>query len=90
MADMDIIELSDLDFSGGGDFDQKKTTNFGGGLEFLMNDKIKDGMKPSSDIDLEDLNNLENELNNLADEMPNNDSSFRPKSDLFNTQGSLF
>jgi hypothetical protein len=90
MADMDIIELSDLDFSGGGDFDQKKTTNFGGGLEFLMNDKIKDGMKPSSDIDLEDLNNLENELNNLADEMPNNDSSFRPKSDLFNSPGSLF
>jgi hypothetical protein len=73
----DIIEISDLD-SG---FDMKRSsTNFGGGIELLMNDKIKDsGMKPTSDIDLDDLNNLENELNGLVDDIP----SYKAKSDLF-------
>ena len=47
-----------------------------------MNDKIKDGAsKMSSDINLDDLENLENELNGLVDEPAS--SSFRPKSDLF-------
>jgi hypothetical protein len=65
----DIIELSELDFNdnfGGGNDDwNKKSSNFGGGLEFLMNDKVKESSKPTSDIDLDDLNNLENELNNF-------------------------
>ena len=38
----DIIEISELDLNNNNDFKQTKTTNFGGGLEFLMNDKIKD------------------------------------------------
>ena len=41
-------------------------TNFGGGIELLMNDKKSDARGPTSDIDIEDLNNLENELNDLA------------------------
>jgi hypothetical protein len=86
----DFIEISELNFDD--DFDSNsgsnnfgsKTTNFGGGIELLMNDKIKDGAsKMSSDINLDDLDNLENELNGLVDEPAS--SSFRPKSDLFST-----
>jgi len=81
----DIIELSELELNDslGGSWSSgsKQSSNFGGGLEFLMNDKVKDGNKPSSDINLEDLNNLENELNELVDDIPIN--SFKARSDLF-------
>ena len=81
MADiMDITELEFTDDNFGGGF-ETKSSNFGGGLELLMNDKIKEGRKPTSDIELDDLNNLENELNGLVDDMPS--SSFKPKSDMF-------
>ena len=83
----DFIELSELDFNDNS-FSQKKT-NFGGGLELLMNDKIKEGNKPTSDIDLEDLNNLENELNNLVDDVPVGES-FNPKSDFFSNPSGSF
>jgi hypothetical protein len=92
----DIIEISELDFNDnlgsldlGGKWDnQKSSTNFGGGLELLMNDKIKDGgNRPTSDINLEDLNHLENELNDLVDDMP---GSFKSKSDLFGANSSTF
>ena len=87
----DIIELSELDFNnhfGGGNEDwSKKSSNFGGGLEFLMNDKVKE-TKATSDIDLEDLNNLENELNNLVDDYPN--TSFKPNSEMFYDPGSMY
>ena len=72
------MELTELDFD---DNSYGKSTNFGGGLELLMNDKIKESNKPSSDIELDDLNNLENELNDLVDDIPS--SSFKPKSDFF-------
>ena len=80
----DIIEISELDMNDnlGGNWDApKKTTNFGGGLEFLMNDKVKESNRQFSDINLEDLNNLENELNDLVDDVPAN--NFKAKSDLF-------
>ena len=89
-----IIEISDLDLNDGlsGSWNApKQSTNFGGGLEFLMNDKVKEGNKPNSDINLEDLNNLENELNDLVDELPGSSSgsgfgsSFKSKSDLFSS-----
>lgn len=80
MAEMDITELEFTDDNFGGGF-ETKSSNFGGGLELLMNDKIKEGKKPTSDIELDDLNTLENELNDLVDEMPS--SSFKPKSDMF-------
>ena len=83
----EIIEISSIDLNDGFDsgFSKQKSSNFGGGLEFLMNDKVKESSKPSSDIDLADLTNLENELNDLS-ESGNSDtfSSFRPKTDLFN------
>jgi hypothetical protein len=46
-----------------------------------MNDKMRESSRPTSDIDLEDLNKLENELNDLVEDIPS--SSFAPKSDLF-------
>jgi hypothetical protein len=67
--DNDIIDIS-LDFENldsGSSWNQKKT-NFGSGIELLMNEKKIDSSGPTSDIDIEDLNNLENELNNLANE----------------------
>jgi hypothetical protein len=89
----DFIEISELNFDDDFDSNSKsnfssKSTNFGGGIELLMNDKIKDGgNKMSSDINLDDLDNLENELNGLVDE-PSGGSSFRPKSDMFGTTDS--
>jgi len=78
---MDIIEISDLELDSNDNWG--KSSNFGGGLELLMNDKIKDSKKPSSDINLDDLNNLENELNDLVDGDIDSGSSYKPKSDLF-------
>lgn len=66
---IEITEINDSDFGGGsgGGGSGSKGVNFGGGLEFLMNDKIKSGKKTAS-ADLDDLDNLEFELNNLSDE----------------------
>ena len=78
---IDLGNLSDLDnnsFSnkssrgggGGGGSSGTKSVNFGGGLELLMNDKLKTGNKNGGigdNIDLDDLNELEDELNDLSD-----------------------
>jgi hypothetical protein len=77
----DLMEITELDlndnFGSGG-----RSSNFGGGLELLMNDKVRESSRPTSDIDLEDLNKLENELNDLVDDYPQA-TSFAPKSDFF-------
>ena len=80
MLDITELDFNDNDFGNNNGFG--KSSNFGGGLELLMNDKIKESSRPQSDIDLDDLNNLENELNDLVDDVPS--SSFKPKSDFFN------
>ena len=77
----DIMEITELNFDDDNFGSSSSSSSFGGGLELLMNGKIKDSKKPTSDIDLNDLNNLENELNNLVDDIPT--SSFKPKSDMF-------
>ena len=89
----DIIEISDLDdhFQLNQDSKKIKTSNFGGGIELLMNDKIKDNSgsnSRSNDIDLEDLNNLENELNNLVDDDVQN--SFLPSSSSYQSKSNMF
>jgi len=83
----DIIEISELDLDNNNHFKEikPKTSNFGGGLELLMNDRIKD-TKSTSEIDLDDLNNLENELNELAEDIPT--QTFKSKSDIFNLNSS--
>jgi hypothetical protein len=83
----DIIEISELDLNDDNFRPTRMSSgvgNFGGGLELLMNDKVKDNNKPTSDIDLEDLNNLENELNELSEELPS--QTFKAKSDIFSGQ----
>jgi len=75
----DFMDITELDLNDG-DFG-RSSSNFGGGLELLMNDKVRESSRPTSDIDLEDLNKLENELNDLVDDIPS--SGFAPKSDLF-------
>ncbi len=54
-----------------------KSVNFGGGLEFLMNDKVKKNStsQPTSDIDMNDLDDLENDLNELTDDLDNNSNT---------------
>jgi hypothetical protein len=67
----DIIEISELNFDNLNDSHGSSKSNFGGGLELLMNDskKIsKSGGGSSSNIDVDDLNDLEKELNSLVDD----------------------
>jgi hypothetical protein len=75
----DLMEITELDLNDG-DFG-RSSSNFGGGLELLMNDKVREGSRPTSDINLDDLNKLENELNDLVDDIPS--TGFAPRSDLF-------
>ena len=71
--DSEIIDISTLDFDNLEDLDSNelKSSNFGGGIELLMNDKKKEmsgSRGGGNEIDIDDLNNLENELNDLATE----------------------
>jgi len=93
MADeiIDLGNLSELDNSfmggnsGGGGRSGNKSVNFGGGLELLMNDKLKSGNKNGGDgnIDLDDLNELEDELNELSESVNPNKITKNFKSDFF-------
>jgi hypothetical protein len=87
--DNDIIDLS-LDFENleGGNDSWSKSTNFGGGIELLMNEKKTSNSGMTSDIDLDDLNNLEAELNDLANDT--NSGSGQETSSSFFNMGSAF
>ena len=50
-----------------------KSSNFGDGIELLMNDKKKENIS----LEMNDLNQLEEELNNLS--TPSNNSFFQEK-----------
>ena len=87
-----MIEISSFELDDDSNWNSApsmKSSNFGGGIELLMNDKVREGnSKMKSDIDIEDLNNLENELNDLADNTDSigiNLSSRQNKSDLFSS-----
>jgi len=72
----DIIDIS-MDFENlDNSFQSQGKTNFGGGIELLMNDKTRSTSRPSSDIDVNDLTNLENELNDLANDSSNIQANF--------------
>ena len=62
MSDAQIIDLDDIGSN-------KPAVNFGGGIELLMNDKVKSrgGSIHGDEINLDDLTSLENELNDLSD-----------------------
>ena len=69
----DIIEISEIDIN------EKPSSNFGGGLELLMNDKLGDSNNSrKNNVELDDLDNLEDELNGLVD-----DTYIEAQSDLF-------
>jgi hypothetical protein len=62
---------------------RSENVNFGGGIELLMNEKRKNenpSKNPSTDIDLGDINDLENELNELSEKPSSGGMS---KSNLF-------
>ena len=70
------IEINDLDvpdFKLTDDFDNddalnsKPSVNFGSGIELLMNEKKTNEKKSSTNIDLDDISKLEEELNDLTD-----------------------
>ena len=91
---IDIGNLSELDNNfmdngRGGGSSNKKSVNFGGGLELLMNDKLKNGGGSNKggdmNIDLDDLNDIENELNDLTDSIGSNKISSNFKSDIFSS-----
>jgi hypothetical protein len=89
--DNDIIDLS-LDFENldGGGWNNSKATNFGGGIELLMNEKKTMNSGMSSDIDLDDLNNLEEELNDLANDNNGSLGTGSGNSSSFFNMGSVF
>ena len=70
--DNDIIDIS-MDFS---PTMNKKSSNFGGGIELLMNDKRTGQKEPgSNNIEFDDITDLENDLNNLVNDPINFDNS---------------
>lgn len=76
-----------IDISSSFDFPSKsqKSSNFGDGIELLMNEKVREPKSGSgSGFDMEDLNNLESELNELSDEA----FSFQPNTDIFSSSSS--
>jgi len=76
MSEPEIIDISNFDSEDTININNSnniggKSSNFGSGIELLMNDKKKNSMgggnsRAYSDIDVNDLNNLEDELNNLS------------------------
>ena len=78
----DIIELSEIDITPN---TPTNTSKSGGGLELLMNNKVKENTNKSSnsDIELDDLNNLEQELNDLVDDTEPANPSYNSKSNFF-------
>ena len=62
MADPQVISLDNLEET---TFAEKPSVNFGGGIELLMNDKKKTASEAKSDIGLDDIITLEDELKNI-------------------------
>ena len=61
------------------------SVNFGSGIELLMNDKkSSDSNQKKTDIKIDDLENLEDELNTLTDKMNNTDKSNKKGDNIFN------
>jgi hypothetical protein len=61
-----IIEISELELNDSSSY-SLPSSNFGGGLELLMNDKQKKSNK-NSNVVLEDVEDIEMELNNLVND----------------------
>lgn len=62
---MEVIDLGSLDQITM-NIGETRQTNFGGGIELLMNDRVKSSSSSSTKIDLGEIDSLENELNELS------------------------
>ena len=63
---LDDLEPIQIDFSDPVGSSSSSSSNFGTGIELLMNDKVKNS-NYSTTIDMKDLDDIEMELNNLTD-----------------------
>jgi hypothetical protein len=75
MAEAEVIDLDNL-----GETPHQMgqpSVNFGGGIELLMNDKKKQS-DTKSDIELDDITNLEDELNNITSQINEDNSTSLP------------
>lgn len=68
----DIIDIS-MDFSEDWNKSKKTSSNFGSGIELLMNDKRQEN-KMSNNVEFDDITDLENDLNNLVNDPINIDN----------------
>ena len=77
-----MIDLGSLDI-GDGSNGGRKSSNFGGGLELLMNDRFKSGgdKNASTNIHLDDITSLEDDLRDMDSSSSRNVKEMR--SDLF-------
>lgn len=81
------LKLNDTNLSDDEDIiTSKPSINFGSGIELLMNDKTKNEKKSSTNIDIEDITKLEDELNDLT----NNQVKQEEKSSKTKIFGGLF
>ena len=78
----EVIDLGSLDIGDGGS-GGRKSSNFGGGLELLMNDKFKSGgdKNASTNIHLDDITSLEDDLRDMDSSSSRNVKEMR--SNLF-------
>lgn len=79
----EVIDLGSLDIGDGGG-GGRKSSNFGGGLELLMNDKFKSGgdKNASTNIHLDDITSLEDDLRDM-DSSSSSRNVKEMRSDLF-------
>ena len=65
----DILEITELDFNDNNSSWGNTSSNFGGGLELLMNDRVKESNGPSSDINLDDFFEENNETKEIKNKI---------------------
>jgi hypothetical protein len=86
---MEVIDINNINESSVINLNREKprpSVNFGSGIELLMNDK-KDDKKGISEIDLDDITELENDLNDISSESEN--VKVNLKSDIFKSNFKL-
>jgi hypothetical protein len=92
ILNIDSFSIPDFKFNESFDNDDivksKPTSNFGGGIELLMNVKNKNDKKASSSIDIEDITNLESELNNLASNISDTEQTKEPEKPFYQDKDS--
>ena len=83
----EVIDLGSLDIGDGGG--GRKSSNFGGGLELLMNDRFKSGgdKNASTNIHLDDITSLEDDLRDM-DSSSSSRNVKEMRSDLFGSGSS--